>query len=66
MGCFANKDEIEQKMKEVSLWTIDWESKQLYLLSEPFRDDVKEGEDANGKFTRWNELIVLKKQPAKV
>lgn len=47
MDCFPNKREIEQKMMEVSLWTIDWESKQLYLLSEPFRDDAK---DARGRF----------------
>ena len=53
-------------MKEVSLWTIDWESKQLYLLSEPFREDAKEGEEVNGKFERWNELIVLKKQSLNV
>jgi hypothetical protein len=24
VGCFLNKKDIEQKMKEVSLWTIDW------------------------------------------
>ncbi len=31
--CFINKLAIEQTMLEISLWTIDWESKQLYLLS---------------------------------
>jgi hypothetical protein len=53
-------------MKEISLWTIDWQSKQLYLLSEPFRDGIKEGEEGSSRFERWNELIVLKKQSTSV
>ncbi len=64
-SCFKNKKAIEQTMLEISLWTIDWESKQLYLLSEPFREETGVGANTT-KAERWNQLIVLKKQLEKV
>lgn len=60
-SCFKNKKHMAEIMREISLWTIDWESKQLYLLTEPFRE-VETDKFRNSKLERWNELIVLKKQ----